>query len=318
MKITEKKTGYFKSFDGTKIYYEVRGEGPPLVFCYGIGCLINHWQHQIKYFSQNYKTIVFDYRGHHKSEVPKNIKNISIKSLAKDLKGLLDHLEISKAGFLGHSFGAQVLLCSYEMFPEYFHNLTFINGFGSNPIRGMFKTDLVSQFFEVFKSGYDLAPGVCTKLWKLATKNPIAIRLSALAGGFNLNLTHLKDVEIYARGISSIDLTTFLTLFEDMIQYDARPLYPNISIPTLIIGGKNDSVTPMKYQEEMHKQIKNSELLMVPYGSHCTQLDLPDFVSLRIEKFLKNASFEKDSYIKKEAPLKPLPSDLSSEKMANS
>ena len=47
------ETGYFESFDGTKIYYETRGKGKPLVFVYGIGCLFNHWAHQVKYFSKN-------------------------------------------------------------------------------------------------------------------------------------------------------------------------------------------------------------------------------------------------------------------------
>jgi len=37
----------------------------------------------------------------------------------------------------------------------------------------------------------------------------------------------------------------------------------------------------------MHKKIKNSQLLLVPYGSHCTQLDMPDLVNLRISRFLR-------------------------------
>ena len=57
-----KKTDYFKSFDGTKIYYEIHGVGQPIVLAYGIGCLINHWQKQIKYLSQKYQHIQFLYK----------------------------------------------------------------------------------------------------------------------------------------------------------------------------------------------------------------------------------------------------------------
>ena len=58
--LIEKQTGYFSSFDGTKIYYESRGAGEPIIFVYGIACLINHWHHQLSYFSESYQTITFD------------------------------------------------------------------------------------------------------------------------------------------------------------------------------------------------------------------------------------------------------------------
>jgi len=73
-----KTTGTFESFDGTKIYYEVRGQGRPIVLCYGLACLINHWTHQIKAFSMDYQTIVFDYRGHHNSDTPVKRENLTI------------------------------------------------------------------------------------------------------------------------------------------------------------------------------------------------------------------------------------------------
>ena len=109
-----------------------------------------------------------------------------------------------------------------------------------------------------------------------------------MAGGFNLKLTSLRDIEIYARGISGMDLNAFLTLFESMLDYDGTDILEKIAVPTLIVGGKKDSVTPTKTQRYMHKKIKDSQLLLVPYGSHCTQLDMPDLVNLRISRFLKD------------------------------
>ena len=287
--MVKKKTGYFKSYDGTKIYYESRGEGPPIVLCYGIGCLINHWRYQIKAFSENYQVITFDYRGHHQSEIPMDYSQINVEALAKDLHCLMDHLQIQKASVWGHSFGTQVILRSYELNPNYFENLVFINGFASDPISGMFGNGGASKAFEFVKKGFDTAPETLSYLWKMAVNNPISMQASALLGGFNLNLTQLKDIEIYFRGVASMDLMAFITLFEHMMAYDGRPVFEKIEIPTLIVSGKQDSVTPHSYQEEMHDRIKGSKFLLVPYGSHCTQLDLPDFVNLRIEKFLRNS-----------------------------
>src|SRR4051812_15140967 len=127
-----KQTGFVTSFDGTPIYYEVRGKGRPLVLTYGIACGTNHWRHQIKYFSQKYMTIVFDFRGHGKSGVPSDRENLTLDALSKDTKAVIDHLNLETASFWGHSFGAQILIRAYDMFPERFSNMVFINGFATN------------------------------------------------------------------------------------------------------------------------------------------------------------------------------------------
>jgi pimeloyl-ACP methyl ester carboxylesterase len=286
MKLVSKETGSFRSFDGTRIYYEVRGQGFPLILNYGIGCLINHWRHQIRHFSHSYKVIAYDYRAHHNSEIPQNRENLDIDSLAQDLKGLMDHLQLPQASLWGHSFGAQMLVRFYDLFPELTHSLVFVNGFVQNPLSGMFGSDLTESFFRMFKSGYQKLPETLSYLFKMSVQNPLAIQLSALAGGFNLQLTSLKDVEIYARGIASMDLNSFLQLFESMMHYDGKVVLPRIDVPTMIIGGKKDSVTPQKHQEEVHHLIRGSEFFMVPYGSHCTQLDMPELVDLKIDQFL--------------------------------
>lgn len=288
MTLTPKQTGTFRSFDGTRIYYEVRGEGFPIILNYGIGCLINHWRPQIKHFSQNYKVITYDYRAHHRSEIPENREHLSIDALAQDLKGLIDHLEIQKASLWGHSFGVQMLARHYDLFPHLTHSMVFVNGFVQNPLHGMFGSpELTQSFFRFFKSGYAVLPETLGFLWKSGIQNPLAIQLSALAGGFNLKLTSLKDIEIYARGIASMDLNAFLELFESMLQYDGKPVLERVQVPVMIIGGKQDSVTPQKHQEEMHHLVKGSEFFMVPYGSHCTQLDMPELVNLKIDRFLQ-------------------------------
>lgn len=291
MNRVNKRTGTFKTFDGTTLYYEVRGEGPPIIMAYGIGCLINHWQNQIRYFSRGYQTIVFDYRGHHHSHAPANLNNLTMDDLAEDIRHLCAHLEIKKASFLGHSFGVQVLLATYEKYPELFHDMVFVNGFAKNPIRGMFGNDMASQFFAFFKKTYAQLPQTLNFLWKRVVENPLMVPVSSLAGGFNIELTSLKDIEIYARGMASMRLEVFITLFEEMMEYDGQNVLETIKVPTLIIGGTKDALTPQSHQEEMHRKIKGSQLLMAPFGSHCTQLDLPELVNLRIEKFYHDNNY---------------------------
>jgi pimeloyl-ACP methyl ester carboxylesterase len=76
-----------------------------------------------------------------------------------------------------------------------------------------------------------------------------------------------------------------------MVSYNGTNVLERITCPALIISGKKDTVTPFQHQLELHTKIKGSELMEVPYGTHCTQLDMPDLVNLRIEKFLNQNKY---------------------------
>lgn len=290
METVSKETGTFESFDGTPIYYEVRGEGEPLILVYGIACIINHWHHQIEYFSKRYKVITFDLRGHQKSNPVMDMGQLTMDALARDIIGLTEHLHIQKAHFAGHSFGAPLLLKVYELRADLFQSMVFINGFAKNPIKGMFGLDVVEPFFYFVKSQYKLQPDLWNSLWKLAVDNPMSMYLTALAGGFNLRVTHFKDIEVYMRGVARLNLEVFLGMFETLMEFDGEPVLEKITVPALIISGEKDMVTPIRFQYHFKEMIKHSDFVLVPYGSHCTQLDFPDYTNLKIEKFLIEAS----------------------------
>lgn len=288
-----KETGTFAALDGTPIYYEVRGKGEPLVFIYGIACLMNHWHNQVEHFSKTHQVILFDIRGHHKSTPVSNPNNFSFEHLAFDIKGLLSHLNIQKAHFVGHSFGVPYLIKTYEQFPELFLSLTFINGFARNPLKKLFGLDFVEPLFNFLREQHRKSPDLWNTLWRGMIDNPIAFQLAALAGGFNIKLTQFKDIEMYGRGVSRLDLVYFFELFERLLQFDGVHVLPAIESPALIIAGDRDMLTPTSYQREMHDMIQGSEFLLIPYGSHCSQLDFPEYVNLRLDVFLAKHSNKK-------------------------
>ena len=285
MKTVSKETGTYTTKDGAELYYEIRGDGEPVVFVYGIACLLNHWHHQLHFFSQTKKVYAYDLRGHHQSTSPTPEK-LTVKGMAEDLIELLDHWGLESAHLVGHSFGVPILIEAYGIAPNRVKSLTFINGFAHNPIKGMFGLDVVEPFFYFAKSTYQKNPELFKVLWKAAIDNPMSILFSGMAGGFNLKVTQLKDIEVYARGVSQLSLANFIPLFEDMMGFDGRSIVSHINVPTLIMAGDKDFVTPYKFQEEMHQAIKGSKLVKIPYGSHCCQLDFPDYVNLKLEKHL--------------------------------
>ncbi|MFP5518621.1 MAG: alpha/beta fold hydrolase [Bdellovibrionia bacterium] len=287
MKTTALESGYVKSFDGTPIYYEARGEGEPIILVYGIACLINHWHHQIEYFSQTHKVIAFDLRGHHKSQPIADMRNLKMKHLAKDIQCLLEGLNLQSAHFMGHSFGAPLLLEVFDLHPQMVKSMVFINGFSKNPVKGMFGLNAVESIYKVVSQQYNNHPDLWKSLWKVAVDNPLSMILAGAVGGFNLRLSEFKDIEVYARGVSRMDLKIFLDLFEELMNFNGDIILPKVNIPTMIISGEKDNVTPQKFQHDFHDAIVGSEFVLVPYGSHCTQLDFPDFINLKILDFYK-------------------------------
>jgi pimeloyl-ACP methyl ester carboxylesterase len=285
IELIEKNTGYYKALDGTPIYYETRGSGKPVVFIYGIACLMNHWHHQAEYFSKTHTVILFDIRGHHKSVPVGNIKNMTFEHLAFDLQGLLKHLGHTSAHIVGHSFGAPYVLKAYEQFPEIFTSLVLINGFARNPLKKMFGFEFAEPLYHFLKTQHQKSPDLWNVLWKTMIDNPLAFQLAALAGGFNIKLTQFKDIEMYGRGVSRLELPLFFELFGEMLKFDGTEILSTIEKPAMIIAGEKDFLTPPSFQMEMAEQIPNSQFWQVPYGSHCCQLDFPEFVNLKLREF---------------------------------
>lgn len=282
----EKKTGYYTAMDGTPIYYEVHGKGEPIVFIYGIACLMNHWHPQVEFFSKTHQVILFDIRGHHKSVPVKNLENMTFEHLAFDLKGLLNHLGHKSAHVVGHSFGVPYQLKTFEQFPEIFKTLTLINGFARNPLKKLFGLEFVEPLFQFIKTQHAKAPDLWNSLWRAMVDNPVAFQVAALSGGFNIKLTQFKDIEMYGRGVSRLELPLFFRLFEQLLNFDATNVLSSIDKPALIIAGDRDFLTPPSYQKELVDQIHGAEYVLVPYGSHCCQLDFPEFMNLKLRDFL--------------------------------
>lgn len=92
--------------NGISIFYETYGEGEPVVLIAGLGSPMLSWETQIPIYSENYKVIAFDNRGIGKSDITE--PGFTISDMADDVIGLLDHLQIEKAKFIGKSMGGMI------------------------------------------------------------------------------------------------------------------------------------------------------------------------------------------------------------------
>ena len=104
-----KDSGYFSSFDKTKIYYEVRGEGEPVLLVHGFIVNSNSWKGAALYndlLHEGYKVVILDMRGNGKSDKPHDSAAYENDAEAKDIMQLMDILKINKYNVVGYSRGS--------------------------------------------------------------------------------------------------------------------------------------------------------------------------------------------------------------------
>ena len=108
-----------------QLHYIEQGQGQPLILLHGNGEDNSYFVHQISHFSQNYRVIAIDTRGHGKS--PRGAQPFAIKQFAEDLKHCLYALHIAKTTLLGFSDGGNIAMEFALQYPERVEKL-ILNG----------------------------------------------------------------------------------------------------------------------------------------------------------------------------------------------
>ena len=104
----------FRTNDGVEIYYEVRGEGRPLLMLPGWTCSTKFWKKNVEELAKSCKVITMDLRAHGESE--KVLHSHRISRYAMDVRNLLEHLDLQDVTGLGWSMGASIWWSYIELF----------------------------------------------------------------------------------------------------------------------------------------------------------------------------------------------------------
>jgi pimeloyl-ACP methyl ester carboxylesterase len=110
--------------------------------------------------------------------------------------------------------------------------------------------------------------------------------------GFNLHLSSKEDVDLYIDQVAEMDPGILFHLMENYENYDATSWLHQVRVPTLVVAGENDHIIPREQQELMHQLIPDSQMEVIRHGSHCPQMDLPELVNLKIERFLNEIGYQ--------------------------
>ncbi len=111
-----KDAGNYVTVNGAKQYFEIYGEGAPLLLIHGNGGNIAYMKPQIEFFAKKYKVIVMDCRGRGKSELGND--SLTYSQITKDIAGILDYLHIDSTYVVGRSDGGIIALLMAISYPE--------------------------------------------------------------------------------------------------------------------------------------------------------------------------------------------------------
>jgi pimeloyl-ACP methyl ester carboxylesterase len=218
--------------NGIEMYYEVVGEGDPLLLLHSGTQSSRMWDEFVPRFSERHRLIVADLRGHGGSTNPEGVWTTS--QSAADIFALLDHLEIDRVKAVGASAGAMTLLRMATQQPDRIEKLVVI-GVGT------------------------YIPAECREI--LAPTNPDDLPDAAWE---RLRARHIHgDDQIRAlyAWVASLAENYGDMSFEP-------PLLATITAPTLVVHGDRDYCFPASMGWEIYKAIPDSALWVVPNGGH--------------------------------------------------
>lgn len=282
---------YIKSADGEQLFFttnfkDIDPKEVGLIFNYGLVCSIEHWKYQLPFFdSKGIPIIIHDYRGHFNSSYDGGLASVNFENMAHDLKAILDFSGMKKAIFIGHSMGVNVTLEFAKRYPKMTKGMILISGSVLPPQDVMFDSNIVDLVAPHVKKLAGNYPALYQAIWSFGHLNPF-VRYFVKQGGFNVNKTTDEFVHIYLKKMGELPNELFFHLLEEMKNHTIINYLDSIKTPTLIIGGDQDKIIPNYLQNMLHELIENSELYIVKDGSHVPQVDFPQFINERIERFL--------------------------------
>jgi len=239
--------------NGIEIYYEIHGQGKPLVMIMGIRRNAEWWYAQIPSFSKHFKVIVFDNRGAGRSEMPR--MDYSIRLFAEDTAKLMETLNINSAHLLGISMGgyiAQELAINY---PDKIKNMIL----GCTSCGGERAVLMSQDNMKKFSDIKGLTPKDILRMnMKIYFSDEFIQKYPNKIEEFiDISLRYAQTPEFFERQ------------FAACLKHDTADRLDRISAPTMILAGDDDPLVPPENSKILKELMPASELYYFKGLRHC-------------------------------------------------
>tara|TARA_B100000214_G_scaffold372275_1_gene350221 strand:+ start:393 stop:1196 length:804 start_codon:yes stop_codon:yes gene_type:complete len=238
----------FIAANGIQLYYEMEGDGSPLLIISGTGADLRNPRPKNPHLN-GFRVLRYDQRGLGQTASPK--ANYTMADYADDAASLLDSLEIDHINVIGISFGGMVAQQLVTRFPNKVNKLVLActspggNNFSSFDLREIVSdsSNKIETWLKILDSRYKSSDE------NLPILNMIKDALNANTRLFPHLVTDGLSRQLEARS-----------------QHDCRNTLRNVSHQTLIVGGRYDDIAPLKNLLEIHRLLKNSQLQIFEGG----------------------------------------------------
>ena len=223
---------------GLKINYKTLGEGKPLLILHGWGSSSEKWQKIGELLVQKgMRVIIPDLPGFGKSEEPQKAWNLD--DYCDFVEEFIKILNLDKFYLLGHSFGGSLAVKFSLQHPEKVAKLFLVS---AACVR---KKSLKNKLFKFISRFFKIKPLFLRKFF------------------------YRKSDYLSVRGVMK---ETYLKVIEE----DLSDVLEKVKIPTMIIWGAKDKITPIKQAKLIKIKIRNSELKIIPNIGHSPHLEAPE------------------------------------------
>ncbi|MEE9913173.1 MAG: alpha/beta hydrolase [Deltaproteobacteria bacterium] len=287
---------FFTADDGVRLYYQMSGQGEPVLFIHGLTASSLFFQKQIPAFSRHFQVIAPDLRGHGESGTLDD--HLTLARLAKDLKQLLTELSISRASLIGWSMGAHVI---FEYIKNYSCSTIDKIVISEMAPKLMKSDDWAYGLYGVFSRkpgdfGHDdnlYLLSVMLNDWK-GYSRVVAQRILNRSL-FNEKMEFNASADFKGKGdlpwlyeeMAKNKAGTIAAFWISMAMQDYRPLLKEIDVPCLLMYGKESNYYPPGNYDYMQKQIPDARVIAFPECGHALHLQDPEMFNRVVMSFLQ-------------------------------
>lgn len=278
----------FVEVEGGRLYYDVRGEGRPLLLIHGAWASHKWWRWQAPELSRYYQVLSLDVRGHGQSSPLQ--RAYSVDGFTRDLEIFLQKVGIEEAALVGWSMGGMISMQYCLNHPSKVKALVLIATRGHrNPY---FKLKVL---FQLLQARLSLMMNFTSprKYDRTAHRFPDENRDRLKREVSNmLSPTAPKQVFDWVMAeLTNNPRENYLEVARSIWNWEAGDELTRINVPTLIMAGEKDSWIPSLFSNRLHSTIPNSRLVIVENAGHYLSLERPEVVNAEIIKFLKGLGY---------------------------
>jgi 3-oxoadipate enol-lactonase len=256
----------YAMINAANIYYEVHGNGEPLVLIQGFAGGTQAWGLQVRAFKKYYRVITFDNRGAGRTGPSKEPPTIEL--MAADVIALMDHLGINKSHILGLSMGGMIAQEIAISYPKRVNKLILCSTFATRDLPG---ADAQPQTTDIRDMDFD------------------ALMERMISASYNVPFYRALFLLLMKINKKAIDSNGIFDQAQALSSHSTLDLLHLIKSPTLVMTGTGDRLVPPLHSDILASRIPGANLVKVPGGSHAFFFEKSRIFNREVLAFLRDS-----------------------------